>query len=564
MKISKILKIMGFIFVILIVLTTMSLHYLNQNFKEERLYVKRQIEFKQLGIDLKNSSDYLTDQARRYVQFGEKEFYDNYWKEVNEIKTRDNVVSRLQELGAPKEELDLIEQAKNNSDALITTEDTAMKAVKKGDLNQARKLMFDANYDKNKEQIMQPIRKFQETMNLRAEGETERVRKKGNQLFLITIILITTLILLIIITFVILTRKIGNLNVINNKLKELANNEGDLTSRIVISNKDEIGEIADSVNKMLGNLQILIREINNTTIEVEGQSGKFAKTADEFKEGSEHIAAAMEEMAAGAQEQTTSAIEVANAIKKLSRLIEQSNESGKILESFSQEILHISKESNEQMNSSVEQMFSINNIMKDAVDKVKGLDTQSQEISKLVQVIQSIADQTNLLALNAAIEAARAGEAGKGFAVVAQEIRKLAEGVGNSLVEITNIVRGIQGESKTVVNSLGEGYIEIEKGTDQIKTTGKNFEDITLKVSEMTKQVHDVSNNLRNILESSENIDNEIQKVSSISEQNSAAIEETASSAQQQNSVITEVSQNAKSLSQLAEKLSEMIGRFKF
>ncbi|MCR1146891.1 hypothetical protein [Clostridium botulinum] len=161
MKISKFLKIMGAIFTVIILANIFSVYSLRQSFKNERLTIERQKEFKQLGIDLRNASDYLTNQARRYVQFGEQKFYDNYWKEVKETKTRDHVVERLKELGSPQEELNLIEESKNNSDELVKIEDEAMKSVEKKDFNKARQLMFDSNYDNNKAKIEEPILEFQ-------------------------------------------------------------------------------------------------------------------------------------------------------------------------------------------------------------------------------------------------------------------------------------------------------------------------------------------------------------------------------------------------------------------
>ena len=128
----------------------------------------------------------------------------------------------------------------------------------------------------------------------------------------------------------------------------------------------------------------------------------------------------------------------------------------------------LTKEGKDLMNTSTEQMTSIHFIVKDAVQKVDGLSKQTQNISKIVAVIQEIAAQTNLLALNAAIEAARAGEHGKGFAVVADEVRKLAEQVAVSVDDITEIVQKVQLDAKTVTASLENGYGEVEKGTTQI------------------------------------------------------------------------------------------------
>src|SRR5690606_31801099 len=119
MKISTSIKALNAAIVGAILLAGASVILFDRAVDSERQALARQSEFKQLGLDLAAASDYLTNEARRYVQFGAQRHLDNYWHEVNETKTRDRVVNRLRELGAPQGELDLIEQAKNNSDALI-------------------------------------------------------------------------------------------------------------------------------------------------------------------------------------------------------------------------------------------------------------------------------------------------------------------------------------------------------------------------------------------------------------------------------------------------------------
>ncbi len=563
MKISKFLKIMGAIFTVIILANIFSVYSLRQSFKNERLTIERQKEFKQLGIDLRNASDYLTNQARRYVQFGEQKFYDNYWKEVKETKTRDHVVERLKELGSPQEELNLIEESKNNSDELVKIEDEAMKSVEKKDFNKARQLMFDSNYDNNKAKIEEPILEFQKKMNSRNESEVQAERKKSNILFNITIGLIIILIGLIIFTFTVLVKKISNLVEISDKLKELSNNEGDLTSRIQRNSKDEVGEIASSFNNLLESLQNLIIQIINTTLDIKKQSNEFARISQGIKEGSEQITVTMEEMSEGVEEQAVSASEVASSSQNLNNIIEEANESEKSLKISSKEVLRITKEGKNEMESSVNQIISINDIVKESVQKVNRLDFQSQEISKLVQVIKSISEQTNLLALNAAIEAARAGESGKGFAVVADEIRKLAEEVGHSVNEITELVISIQNESKTVASSLEKGYEEVEKGTNQIKGTGETFRIIDVNISEIVDKIDYVSSKFDNIQQNSKKIEEEIQKVASVSEETSAGIEETTASVQQESNSIEIVFQNALKVSELSDNLSNMVKKFK-
>ncbi|WP_162880653.1 methyl-accepting chemotaxis protein [Paraliobacillus sediminis] len=215
------------------------------------------------------------------------------------------------------------------------------------------------------------------------------------------------------------------------------------------------------------------------------------------------------------------------------------------------------------MHASIQQMTAIDHIVKDAVSKMKGLNIQSQKITKLVGVIKGIADQTNLLSLNAAIEAARAGEHGKGFAVVADEVRKLAEQVSLSVTDITQIVSSIQNETNAVTTSLQEGYKEVEDGMNRVNSTGEKFEIINQSLTTMASNVKLTSGSLLNIVESNKSMSNSIDDIAAVSQESAAGIHQTATSIQQTSSSMEEVSGNSNQLAKLAEKLNSLIARFK-
>lgn len=224
--------------------------------------------------------------------------------------------------------------------------------------------------------------------------------------------------------------------------------------------------------------------------------------------------------------------------------------------------LEVTQKGKELMDSSINQMEMIDGIVKSSLDKVHNLYDQSKEISKLVLVIKEISEQTNLLALNAAIEAARAGEHGKGFAVVADEVRKLAEQVSNSVSEITGIVSSIQKETGYVVESLVNGYEEVEKGTAKIKTTGQTFKVIDDSFTLVNTNIKSISERLYTILTESEHMTKLVKETAAFSNESVASIEETSSSVDQTNSSIHEVSKSANQLAHTAEDLMGIVSNY--
>ncbi|WP_404457412.1 methyl-accepting chemotaxis protein [Oceanobacillus kapialis] len=329
------------------------------------------------------------------------------------------------------------------------------------------------------------------------------------------------------------------------------------------SGKDEIGQLAESVNKMKGNIHNILVKVADASNSVSSRSEVLTLSAKEVSEGNTQIATTMEELTTGAETQANSASELSENMNDFVKKVELSEQNGQESVKNSNQVLELTKEGTALMNKSVAQMKQIDTIVSTSVEKVQGLDKQSNEISQLVLVIKDIADQTNLLSLNAAIEAARAGEHGKGFAVVADEVRKLSEQVAESVGEITRIVQRIQAETTEVVGSLNVGYKEVQQGTKQIEETGQNFNSIDQSVTEMTKKISFISENLRDISKNSKDMNHLIEEIASVSEESAAGVEQAAASAQETSSSMEEVSYSADELAKLAEQLNKELKVFK-
>lgn len=392
-------------------------------------------------------------------------------------------------------------------------------------------------------------------------GEKMIERGKRNNIF-IMIIASTALVLGILIA-ILTARSISKPIIsVSKRMKRIAS--GDISNAPMVPNtRDEVGQLMEATNEMSKNLHTMLEQISEVSHTVAAHSEELTQSSNEVKVGSEQVAYTMEELASGAETQAASAGELVSLMETFAVKVQESNEHGDQIAKVSEQVLAKTEEGRQLMDSSASQMERINYTVQEAVQQVEGLDAQSQEITSLVSVINTISDQTNLLALNAAIEAARAGEHGRGFSVVADEVRKLAEQVNLSVTDISTIVHRIQSETATVASLLQNGYREVEEGTESIRSTRETFTQISSSVNEMANNIQAVSDNMANLTKSSERIGQSIDNIASVSQEAAAGIEETAASVQQTASSMDEVATSSLQLAEQAEALNGLVGKFK-
>jgi methyl-accepting chemotaxis protein len=552
----------GLIMVIIFVLFGVSTSYVTQlmvNIKKDVLFLD-QTGDKVLKISEMNTlSQSMGLRISNYVHYSTQTYRTEY---EDRLQLFNNLAEEIKPKLKKQEQIDLLNQviAYNESINEKFTQEI-MPAVEVSDFVAAKRAALQLD-DLHLESVA-VLDTLRDIVNDEKQIAITRVNDSQHVTFLTLIVSMVISIILGTILVYLISRVISrNLNEVVEVSDKIAN--GDLTIQTIdYHGKDEIGRIAYAVNKMSSNLRLMIQQILEISDTVINQSEVLTHSANEVKAGSEQIATTMQKLSYGAESQADHISKLSTIMGTFAEKVNEANQNGENIYRSSKSVLGMTEDGRSLMNSSIKQMEKIDHIVNEAVQKVKGLDSQSQQISRLVSVINDIAGQTNLLALNAAIEAARAGEHGKGFAVVAHEVRKLAEQVGVSLNDITLVVKKIKSETEVVTQSLRDGYKEVQEGTNQIKSTGETFIEISHAVNDMVINIKTVTDNLINIHSTTHDMNGSLQTIASISQESAAGVEETSATTDESRTSMEEVVGNANQLTQLADELNEVVRRFK-
>lgn len=349
---------------------------------------------------------------------------------------------------------------------------------------------------------------------------------------------------------------------------------GDLTKRLDLDRRDEIGELVAGVNKMADNVrEILVRvhasamqvaasaeEISANTAQMTRGAAQQAAAADDTSSSMEEIAAQMQSVSRSAEnlaatvEQTTRSIhtmfgsirgvaegagvlsssvqETAATVEQMTSSIRRIAKNTEVVNDVSRKAALQAAEGGTALADTIERIRSTASKMLQSSEVIGRLGQKSQEISKIVNVIEDIADQTNLLALNAAIEAARAGEAGRGFAVVADEVRKLAERSVLATKEISDVIDAVRTETESVIELTRTNINETRESAAMVERTGAMLARIIADAERASTLITEVNEATQEHSSAAEEILETVAKMNVITRQVADSAQEQARSSQ--------------------------------
>ncbi|MCC2930759.1 methyl-accepting chemotaxis protein [Bacillus sp. LBG-1-113] len=517
------------------------------------------------GIKEITSINYLTEHLssteKDFLIYTDKDKMDTLEQGMNQIlKDINEKLDNYEKTISNDKERSIFEQLKTEVNSYTNIHNQILESGRTNDIDKARGLLVqtEASFEDMKKSITELVDFNKEGSNT-AVKETKDVYYKG---LIYTALLLAASIVISICIWLYINRSIVKPII---RMKSSANEiaEGNLSNDIEpLASKDELGDLNEALQKMVGNLRDIVGYSKEISTRVLSSSQVLTTATNETRTGSRHITETMNEMAEGSEQQAQDAVTIAESMNEFTESIDKAYNHGMTISDTSQNVLELAVNGNENMNTSVQQMKTIHHIVQEAVHKVRSLEQHSQDINKLVQVINGIAEQTNLLSLNAAIEAARAGESGKGFAVVAEEVRKLADGVSDSVQDITKIVGGTQQEINTVIQYLESSFTEVEKGTENLTDTGQAMQNIKQSVTYVADSIKEVTDGLKQLTNQSITINQSIENIASVSEESAAGIEETFSITEQSAHSMDQVLQNAEELERLAKELNEKMDQF--
>lgn len=394
--------------------------------------------------------------------------------------------------------------------------------------------------------------------NINEKEILQNVTKLSSYFIILSIIFIA---LSIVIAIIYSNTIVSPIDALNRRAKAIA--EGDLRkTHFTAKSKDELGELAQSINDMADNLRELVYAVKTKSEVLAASSLELSNSTEQFYGSAQSVANAVTKVQNESIEQNSaisqSEIEIRDGLAVINNLSDNTKEIVQVVD----ETAATADKGHLALQEAVNQMEQVSGLSVKLQTLISKLGQRSNEIELITGSITSIASQTNLLALNAAIEAARAGEAGRGFSVVADEVRILAEQAQESAALISQLVIETQKDTTSAISEMNDFLIQINKGTSIVNEAGTTFNDISIQTKDVTREISRMVALIDNVGTGSKKISNAISQIIVASENTSNEIESITAAIEEQTAATEEITASTQSLSALAEDLNSLISKF--
>ncbi|GAB6904811.1 Methyl-accepting chemotaxis sensory transducer with Cache sensor [Desulfosarcina cetonica] len=332
-------------------------------------------------------------------------------------------------------------------------------------------------------------------------------------------------------------------------LKDIAQGEGDLTMRLPVTSRDEVGELARWFNTFIEKLQGIIKDIAGGVETLSASSTELSAISEQMTQGIETVTDKSNTVSAAAEEMSANMNNVAAAMEQSST---NTNMVATAAEEMSATIGEIARNAEKARGISDDAAHKATS----ASTNMDQLGVAANSIGKVIETITDISEQVNLLALNATIEAARAGEAGKGFAVVANEIKELAKQTAAATQDIKDKIEAIQGTTTTTVDQISE-ITEVIRDVNDVVAT------IATAVEEQSAATNDIATNVSQASQGIQEVNENVNQSSSVAVEISKDIAGVSFSMNEMSTSSGQVHLSAQELSKLSESLKQMVDQFK-
>lgn len=330
---------------------------------------------------------------------------------------------------------------------------------------------------------------------------------------------------------------------------------------IIINSIIGLAILITSINPKLEQMHLNMKQLGEATAHQSRRlhvlSSTLNESALETQSLTVQISEAMQNIAAGSEEQNHLAANTSDMTKKMSSDVGCISEGINKISGSAESTLNHAKEGDQMLATVMNQMNTIDGQVLDTSRRMQHLSDQSNKIQDIINLITSIAGQTNLLALNAAIEAARAGETGKGFVVVAEEIRHLATQSAEATSQIARIITEIDQGIENANQSMKANADSVKKGVQLTDEAGQNFKSILEEITSISSQFQEISLLIEQFAIGTDSITKAIQNIAEISSTAEINTQEVVQSTTEQMSLIENISNGAEELTKRAEKLAE-------